>query len=109
MVILFLCKFLKTNGVINNVYALHLEYINREESKNETKLISDYCSVLKIPLYVRTIDYMSRTSVERNFYEDETKKVRFRIFGSSIQPAPLWLKLLHAELLSAEWNTFNIK
>ena len=27
--------------------------------------------------YINTIDYMSRTSVDRNFYEDETKKIRF--------------------------------
>jgi tRNA(Ile)-lysidine synthetase-like protein len=80
MVILLIMKLLEQNHEIKKVYALHLEYINREEAHKETELIGLYCSVLNIPLYVRTIDYMNRTSVERNFYESETKKIRFNSY-----------------------------
>ncbi len=80
MVILYLMKALELNRVIKSVVALHLEYINREESKKETELIVKYCNLIKVPIYIRTIDYMSRTSVERNFYEEETRKVRFNSY-----------------------------
>ncbi len=80
MVILLIMKILEQNHEIKKVYALHLEYINRDEAHKETELIGLYCSKLDIPLYTRTIDYMSRTSVERNFYETETKKIRFNSY-----------------------------
>lgn len=77
MVILYILSKLRDNRNIKNIYALHIEYCNREESVLETELISKYCKKLNVILYVRKIDYMSRESVDRNFYEEETRKVRF--------------------------------
>ncbi len=80
MVILFILFFMKYNKQINSVYALHIEYINRNESNDETKFLIEYCNLLNIELYIRKIDYMSRDSVDRNFYESETKRVRFNSY-----------------------------
>jgi tRNA(Ile)-lysidine synthetase-like protein len=80
MVILFLSKIMYLSNYVDNVYALHLEYSNREESRKETELIGMYCDLLDIPLYTRVIDYMNRETVDRIFYEEETKKVRFHTY-----------------------------
>ncbi len=80
MVILFLLKMLQINNIIKNVYAIHLEYINREESKKETKIITAYCNILDVPIFIRKINYFSRVSIDRNFYESETKKIRFNTY-----------------------------
>lgn len=80
MSLLFCLKFLEMLKVIDHVYALHLEYSNRSESRDETNLIGLYCSCIQVPLYTRTIDYMSRDKVDRNFYEQETKSVRFATY-----------------------------
>ena len=80
MVTMFLCKILQNSDKIDHVYAIHLEYSNRKESQDETRMISMYCDMIGVPLYVRKIDYMSRDDVDRNFYEEETKKVRFHTY-----------------------------
>lgn len=80
MVTMFLLKILQTTKKIENVYAMHLEYSNREESCIETQVISMYCDMINVPLYVRKIDYMRRDEVDRNFYEEETKKIRFHTY-----------------------------
>ncbi len=80
MVICFLLRILQINGLLENVYAMHLEYCNREESRRETEMISMYCGMIKVPLFIRVIDYMSRDSVDRSFYEEETRKVRFATY-----------------------------
>jgi tRNA(Ile)-lysidine synthetase-like protein len=80
MVILSLLTTLKNESIIENVYAFHLEYINRKESPRETEMMGIYCSLLDIPFFVRVIDHMSRESVDRYFYEEETKKIRFSTY-----------------------------
>lgn len=82
MVIMFLLRILQLTGdFTGDVYALHLEYCNREESPRETKFIEEYCHILSVPLYVRAIDYIRRDDVDRSFYEEETKKVRFATYN----------------------------
>jgi tRNA(Ile)-lysidine synthetase-like protein len=81
MVILYILSIINKDDINNiNIYAMHIEYCNREESCLETEFISKYCSMLNIPLYIRKINYMSRESVDRNFYEEETKKIRFSTY-----------------------------
>ena len=80
MSLLFILKYLEVKNVISRVFVLHLEYVNRKESSMETEMLGMYCSSLEIPLYTRVIDYMSRDSVDRSFYEEETKKVRFSTY-----------------------------
>lgn len=85
MVILFVLYVLKYNKKINSIYAIHLEYANRDEAYEETNFLINYCNLLDIPIYIRKINYMSRTSVDRNFYESETKKARFNSYKYLIE------------------------
>lgn len=80
MMLVFLLKYLESKGFIRRVYAMHLEYTNRKESPLESEMLAMYCSFLDIPFYIRVIDYMSRDSVDRNFYEKTTKDVRFETY-----------------------------
>ena len=78
--LLFILAFLRDSGVISEVYAIHLEYCNRKESPLETEMLSEYCNKLGIVFYKRVIDFMSRDSVDREFYEKTTKDIRFATY-----------------------------
>jgi len=80
MVICFLLRILKIRGEIENVYAMHLEYKNRKESPRETEMISLFCGMIDVPLFIRSIYYMKRETTERSFYEEETRKIRFATY-----------------------------
>jgi tRNA(Ile)-lysidine synthase TilS/MesJ len=80
MVTMFLLSVLQRTKKIDNVYAMHLEYCNRQESVMETEMIKMYCDMINVPLYIRKIDYMKRDEVDRDFYEEETKRVRFNTY-----------------------------
>jgi tRNA(Ile)-lysidine synthetase-like protein len=58
-----------------------MEYVNREEdSPLETQFLKDFCQTFQIPFVVRKINYMRRDEVEREFYEEETRKARFATY-----------------------------
>jgi tRNA(Ile)-lysidine synthetase-like protein len=78
--LLFILAFLRDKGLISEVYAMHLEYCNRKESPLETEMLSEYCNKLGIVFYKRVIDFMSRDSVDREFYEKTTKDIRFATY-----------------------------
>ncbi len=80
MVIAHGYKLLKSSEIIDDVYAIHLEYNNRVESLEETELIQSFCFNNNIPLYIRRIHHMTRELTEREFYESETKKIRFNTY-----------------------------
>lgn len=80
MVISYILNLMSNTINLSSLYALHIEYCNREESKRETEFIASYCKKLNISLYIRKINYMSRESVHRNFYEEETRKIRFSTY-----------------------------
>lgn len=80
MVILYLCVVLRNIKMIDNIYAVHIEYCNRIESIEESRFLELYCNMLNIDLYIRKIDYMTRESVDREFYEEETKTIRFNTY-----------------------------
>lgn len=63
------------------VVAIHLEYCNRDESKLEREFLEFYCWNHNIPFYYQTIHYIKREDViDRSVFEEETKKVRFRMY-----------------------------
>lgn len=80
MVLLHICKALESEGVLNKVTAVHLEYINREEASLETKMLIEWCGLLNVPLMIRKIDYMQRDGVDRELYEEETRRIRFGLY-----------------------------
>jgi tRNA(Ile)-lysidine synthetase-like protein len=85
MVLAYICRELQIIGVINKLFAVHLEYINREESTKETNMLIEWCSDMKIPLVVRKIDHIRRDHVDREFYEEETRKMRFDLYKYVMQ------------------------
>jgi tRNA(Ile)-lysidine synthetase-like protein len=80
MVLLYISKYLEITGKINKVIAVHLEYINREESKYESEYLLNWCKFYNIPIIIRKIDHLGRDDLDRNFYEEETRKIRFNLY-----------------------------
>ena len=61
-----------------DLVALMINYNNRETSKWEVDMVTNWCHIIDIPLYVRTIDEINRTrDSDREFYERITKKIRY--------------------------------
>ena len=75
MVMAVILKHLKIPFV-----AVHIVYGNREESSQECEFISEYCRRLNIPLYVYRIQYLKRSTSEREFYEEMTRDIRFNVY-----------------------------
>ncbi len=80
MVLLTICKKLSDNGQLHTVIAVHVDYNNREESSQEADFLQLWCQINKIVLIKRKIDYIKRDTVDRDFYETETKIVRFNLY-----------------------------
>ena len=80
MVLLHICKALEIDGILEVVTAVHLEYANREVASLETSMLIEWCGFLEVPLIIRKIDYMQRDEVDRELYEEETRKYRFGLY-----------------------------
>lgn len=80
MVMGYICKALELEGYINKLIMVHLEYINRDEASLESEMLQEWCEFNNIPLILRKISHMKRDSVERNFFEEETRKMRFETY-----------------------------
>ena len=66
---------LKRSGV--NVSAVHIVYGNRLESEHEYNFLVNFCYKLGVPLFVYRIKWLRRDGVDREFYEDMTRDLRF--------------------------------
>ncbi len=65
----------------SDVYAVHINYNNRETADEEQAFIEWYCESLHVPLFVRRITEITRTrDYLREFYEQITRKIRFRAY-----------------------------
>ena len=60
--------------------ALHLIYGNRKESMDEFYFIQQYCKMLDVELYYYKIEYLKRGEIEREFYEEMTRIIRFSLY-----------------------------
>lgn len=67
-----------------NVVALHIAHSNREIAKKELDFIKEWCCYHEVVLVYRDVNYMNRESIDRNFYEDESKKLRFSLYRTSV-------------------------
>lgn len=67
-----------------NLIAVHINYNNREETKEEVKFLFTICNKLKVKLLVRTINEIKRRPcIEndlRDVYESYTKRIRFNCY-----------------------------
>lgn len=60
--------------------AVHLIYGNRKESIDEFEFVQEYCKLLDIELYYYKIEYLKRNEIEREFYEEMTRIIRFSLY-----------------------------
>lgn len=80
MVLATIVKFLGYN-----VVALHINYNNREETKQEQNFLEKWCSYNDIPLYVRDISNIKRDNSKRSEYEAVTKEIRFNFYKDILE------------------------
>ena len=81
MVMLLLLK--KSGADVN---AIHIVYGNRLESEHEYRFLANFCYKLSVPLFVYKIKWLRRGEIDRVFYEDMTRDLRFytyRAIGDS--------------------------
>lgn len=70
-------------SLIDQIIAVHIEHTNRIEGKIEREFLEEFCAILNIKFYYRTIYYMNRDTlyIDRDLYESETKKIRFNLYS----------------------------
>lgn len=78
-VTLYLLKNMVRNRNVKLV-AVHLIYGNRKESMDEFHFIQQYCNLLDVELYYYKIEYLKRGEIEREFYEEMTRIIRFSLY-----------------------------
>ena len=83
---LILCQ-LREEGNIKNLVAVHVDYGNRDVSREECEFTANWCAYFGIPHITRRIEHMKRDgstivmdSVDRALYETETKNIRFNLY-----------------------------
>ena len=64
----------------NNVVATHIIYGNRAIAEQEYNFIASYCKKLGVPLYVYRIPWLRRGHVDRDYYESQTRAMRFAVY-----------------------------
>ena len=62
------------------VVGIHINYNNREETKDEQKFIEVWCKCNGIKLYVKSIEDVKRGSLKRSDYESYIRKIRFDLY-----------------------------
>jgi tRNA(Ile)-lysidine synthetase-like protein len=76
-------SLLKYNGA--DVSAVHIVYGNRKESEHEYRLLAEFCVRLSVPLFVYRIKWLRRGEVDRQFYEDMTRDLRFATYHAAAE------------------------
>lgn len=73
-----------------DVEAVHLVYGNRAESEHEYRFLARYCKRLGVKLSVYRIKWLRRGEIDRQFYEDMTRDLRFMAYKTyGAQPTVL--------------------
>jgi tRNA(Ile)-lysidine synthetase-like protein len=75
MVLTTILKYLKCE-----VIGVHINYNNRNETKEEQKFLEKWCNYNGIKLYVKAIEDCKRNNIKRSEYEVITKKIRFDFY-----------------------------
>jgi len=66
-----------------NIFAVHIDYNQRNESIYEAKFVQHLCNENNIPLLIRNIYEIKKTKENRTIYEDITKNIRFDLYYSA--------------------------
>lgn len=74
------------------VHAVHIVYGNRKQSEDEYNFLVQFCAKLNVPLWVYRVKWLKRGEIDRQFYEEMTRDLRFmtyRAVGEMIgEPEP---------------------
>jgi tRNA(Ile)-lysidine synthetase-like protein len=79
-------SLLKYNGT--DVSAVHIVYGNRKESEHEYRLLAEFCDLIGVPLFVYRIKWLRRGEIDRQFYEDMTRDLRFATYHAAADGEP---------------------
>lgn len=63
-----------------NIVAVHINYNNRVESKDEENFLREWCEFNNIKLYIKSINNIKRENIKRSNYEVLTKNIRFDFY-----------------------------
>jgi tRNA(Ile)-lysidine synthetase-like protein len=80
MVLTYIMKYIDIN-----FYCCHINYNNRNESVEERDFLIDWCNYHKINLDIYNIDHIKRGDINRNDYEEETRKIRYDYYKKLIK------------------------
>lgn len=69
----------------DNVVCGYISHSNRDVAIKELEFLIDWCNNLEVQLVYRKVDYMNRENVEREFYEEETRNIRFELYRHIVQ------------------------
>lgn len=62
------------------VIGAHINYNNRNETKDEEEFLNYWCSNNNVKLYIKNIDSIKRANTKRSDYEIITKNMRFNFY-----------------------------
>ena len=66
------------------IIAIHVNYNNRNESKLEEEFLKKYCEARDVEFICHSFDF-KRGSINRNIYENLTKKIKFGVYKSVLE------------------------
>ena len=92
MVLLALLKRLLPFG---KIVALHINYGNRDETDLEEQFLKQICDANNIEFKVKRFEDYTRGSVNRNEYEERTKKERFKFYKDNMTEDSIGIFLAH--------------
>lgn len=77
MVLITFFIILKSYNPLINIIAIHINYKNRDETDQEEMFIKEWCNMNNIILKCHDMGMLRRATVSREYYESETKRLRF--------------------------------
>lgn len=81
MVMAYLLYQMRLKKLIDDIVCVHVNYGNRDVSDVECEYIINWCKYLNIRCITRRIEHMKRKDgIDREFYEEETRKIRFGLY-----------------------------
>ena len=80
-----LAVIIKNLNIHVKLYCCHINYNNREESVDERNFLIEWCQLENIHLDVMNIEHIKRGEGNRNDYEEETRKLRYKYYADLIK------------------------
>jgi tRNA(Ile)-lysidine synthase TilS/MesJ len=95
-------SILKHTGA--DVSAVHIIYGNRTESEHEYRFLTKFCSKIDVQLIVYRIKWLRRGEIDRQFYENMTRELRFYTYRSCDLEPCILLGHLKEDVIENIWT-----